>query len=167
MISTDFVYLVLPSLLYSLTPSLSHPLPLSPSPTPPPSLLYSLTPSLPHPLPLPPSFTHSLPLSLTHSPSLPALLTHSLSLSPTPPLSLTHSPSLPPELTFGIVIAQKQGQLKSGRGVLRIRNTGFTITTSDSPPRCMGTWQITHIRKFGGSSSFKFQTGESLLSRIA
>ncbi|CAI8029348.1 Protein Dok-7, partial [Geodia barretti] len=63
------------------------------------------------------------------------------------------------ELTFGIVIPQRHGQLKSGRGVLRIRNTGFTITTSDSPPRCMGTWQITHIRKFGGSSSFKFQTG--------
>ena len=73
-------------------------------------------------------------------------------------LSLPTSLSLS-ELTFGIVIPQKQGQLKSGRGVLRIRNTGFTITTSDSPPRCLGTWQITHIRKFGGTGSFKFQTG--------
>ena len=86
----------------------------------------------------------------------------SLSLTHTNIHVLSHSHTHS-ELTFSIVIPQKQGQLKSGRGVLRIRNTGFTITTCDNPPRCMGTWQIIHIRKFGGSEAFKFQTGGGLM----
>ncbi len=71
------------------------------------------------------------------------------------------------ELVLNIYIPTKQNNLKSGRALLRIRNTGFTITTCDSPPRCQGTWQIIHIRKYGGSESFRFQTGMlSYMSQI-
>ena len=63
------------------------------------------------------------------------------------------------ELVLNIYVPTKQNNLKSGRAQLRIRNTGFTITTCDNPPRCQGTWQIIHIRKYGGSESFRFQTG--------
>ena len=49
--------------------------------------------------------------------------------------------------------------LKPGKAQMRIRNTGFTITTADTPPKCQGSWQILHIRKFGGSDSFRFETG--------
>ena len=71
------------------------------------------------------------------------------------------------ELVLNIYIPTKQNNLKSGRAQLRIRNTGFTITTCDSPPRCQGTWQIIHIRKYGGSESFRFQTGMlSCMSQI-
>ena len=66
------------------------------------------------------------------------------------------------ELVLNIYIPSKQNFLKSGRAQLRVRNTGFTITTCDNPPRCQGTWQIIHIRKYGGSDSFRFQTGTSL-----
>lgn len=49
--------------------------------------------------------------------------------------------------------------LKAGKAQLRIRNTGFTITSTDTPPKCQGSWQILHIRKFGGSDAFRFETG--------
>ena len=49
--------------------------------------------------------------------------------------------------------------LKAGKAQLRIRNTGFTITSTDAPPKCQGSWQILHIRKFGGSDAFRFETG--------
>lgn len=52
--------------------------------------------------------------------------------------------------------------LKPGRGQIRIRNTGFTITNSEVPPRCQGSWQILHIRKFGGSEQFRFETGKEI-----
>ena len=63
------------------------------------------------------------------------------------------------ELVLNISIPTRQNMLKAGRAQLRVRNTGFTITTCDNPPRCQGTWQIIHIRKYGGSDSFRFQTG--------
>lgn len=63
------------------------------------------------------------------------------------------------ELVLNVNIPFKQHILKSGRAQLRVRNTGFTITTCDNPPRSQGSWQIIHIRKYGGSDSFRFQTG--------
>ena len=127
----SFPLSLLPSLASpSLTPSLSHPLPLSllPSlvlslshsfplsllPSLTPSLSLSLTPSLPHPFPLSllpsltPSLSHPLPLSLL--PSLTLSLSHSfpLSSSPsrTPSLShsfpLSHSPSLTPSVPHSL-----------------------------------------------------------------
>ncbi len=63
------------------------------------------------------------------------------------------------ELVININIPVKQHLLKTGKATLRIRNTGFTITTCDNPPRCQGTWHIIHIRKYGGSELFRFQTG--------
>lgn len=66
---------------------------------------------------------------------------------------------LPLELVVNITVPMKQQSLKAGKGFLRIRNTGFTITTFDNPPRCQGTWHIIHIRKYGGTELFRFQTG--------
>lgn len=63
------------------------------------------------------------------------------------------------ELVINISVPQKQHLLKAGKAFLRIRNTGFTITTNDNPPRCQGTWQIIHVRKYGGSGLFRFETG--------
>lgn len=64
------------------------------------------------------------------------------------------------ELVVSINVPVKQHSLKAGKGALRIRNTGFTITTCDNPPRCQGTWHIIHIRKYGGTDLFRFQTGK-------
>jgi hypothetical protein len=63
------------------------------------------------------------------------------------------------ELVVNVNIPAKQHMLKAGKGFLRIRNTGFSITTCESPPRCQGTWHIIHIRKYGGTDMFRFQTG--------
>ncbi len=60
---------------------------------------------------------------------------------------------------MNVEVPYKQKSLKSGKAQMRVRNTGFTITSLDAPPRCMGSWQILHIRKFGGSDSFRFETG--------
>ena len=69
------------------------------------------------------------------------------------------------ELVMNISVPHKQNVLKAGRGQIRIRNTGFTITTNDCPPKCQCTWQILHIRKFGGSETFRFETGEATILR--
>ena len=66
------------------------------------------------------------------------------------------------ELLIAIQIPTKQPLLRVGKAILRIRNTGFTITTCENPPRCQGTWQIIHIRKYGGSDIFRFQTGKKI-----
>ncbi len=64
------------------------------------------------------------------------------------------------ELLVNINVPSKQPLLRMGKAVLRIRNTGFTISTCENPPRCQGTWQIIHIRKYGGTDIFRFQTGK-------
>ena len=66
------------------------------------------------------------------------------------------------EMVMNIEIPYKQKSLKAGKAQMRIRNTGFTITSLDGPPKCMGSWQILHIRKFGGSDSFRFETGNPI-----
>ena len=63
------------------------------------------------------------------------------------------------ELVINVEVPHKQKFLKSGKAQMRIRNTGFTITSLDAPPKCMGTWLILHVRKFGGGDAFKFETG--------
>jgi hypothetical protein len=49
--------------------------------------------------------------------------------------------------------------LRPGKGHIRVRNSGFTITNAEVPPKCQGSWQILHIRKFGGNELFRFETG--------
>ena len=67
---------------------------------------------------------------------------------------------------INISIPTKQNMLKAGKAQLRIRNTGFTITSTDTPPKCQGSWQILHIRKFGGSDAFRFETGKCAMTII-
>ena len=70
------------------------------------------------------------------------------------------------ELILNIAVPYKQNVLKAGRGQIRIRNTGFTITTNEVPPKCQGSWQMLHIRKFGYSDQFRFETGNKLYINI-
>ena len=74
-------------------------------------------------------------------------------------IKFTTTPHTSTELVLYISIPFKQNVLRAGKAQLRIRNLGFTITTCDSPPRTQGSWQIIHIRKYGGSDFFKFETG--------
>ena len=67
------------------------------------------------------------------------------------------------EWVFQVNVAQKHKLLKQGMAQLRFC-VNFVSITAGNPPVCQGIWQLSHLRKYGGSEmSFSFEAGSQAM----
>ena len=69
------------------------------------------------------------------------------------------------EWVFPVTVPSKQKLLTKGSAQLRFCINFFSIT-SGMPPVCQGIWQLSHLRKYGGTSGFSFEAGSQAMGGV-
>ena len=62
------------------------------------------------------------------------------------------------EWTFSVRVLATQNIVPTGEAMMRFYPRFFSLTNG-TPPVCLGLWQHNHLRRYGGSQGFSFESG--------